>query len=787
MRKNFKKYITILGLIVCIQSTLFAQGTLLSDTIDVTNYEIHLDISDFTWKTISGYTVVTLTPKMNGISTIPLELWDLIIDSISIHNTGISATGYNYNGLMLSVGTTVPLMKTDTLQLYIAYHGHPVVDPSGWGGFLFQSGIAFNLGVGFGADPHNLGKTWFPCVDDFVDRASYDFYITTLTQHKAACGGEFVTSYYANQDSTKMTHVWELDKEIPTYLASVAVSNYTVLRDTFQGLERMIPVALYVQPQYVAPMQGSFINLNNAFDVFEEKFGPYQWDRIGYVQTPVGAMEHVDNIAYPTSLLSGSTTGETTMAHELSHSWFGNLVTCESAENMWINEGWASYCESIFIEYVYGKEEFKLYVRQNHANNLRTLEYTEGWMAIDGIPTELTYSSTVYDKGADIVHNLRGYLGDDLFFQVVKELMVDSAFEDVSSTELRDYLTSKTGIDLNPFFDTYVFSPGWVHFSIDSMSVIHEAVWDKPTVYVRQRTIGGSTLANNNRVEVTFMDDYWNKQTELITFDGDTGSQQFSLPFAPTIAILDMEERLSDASTDHYEIFNQPAIGTYDDVYFKYEIINVVDSALLRVEQNWIAPDPFKTAHPDLMLSTSRYWKVDGILPSGFEAKFKFNYNNKVGGSGWLDNDWFPYPLKADSLVLLYREGTADDWMIVESVRAGTSRIGYLATDFNGKGEYTLAYRDGSLLTQETTIQSKSVLKVFPNPAKNMVTIDICHPEKGILQLIDSSGKVLESEMKRKYQRQVKIDTMKHASGNYIVQFITGKQELFSQRLIITH
>ncbi len=788
MTKHLTRYITVAVLLVLFQSTLSGQksGTLLSDTINVLNYEIHLDVSDFSNQTIAGYTVITLHSNIDNIVSIPLELLDLSIDSVRINTPGFSASAFDYDGNIITIHSATALQKTDTIDVLVAYHGHPTIDPTGWGGFTFQSGVAFNLGVGFGSDPHNLGKTWFPCIDDFVDRASYEYFITTTNDKMAVAGGVLASSYFANADSSKTTYQWVLDEEIPTYLASIAIANYTEVLDTIIGIDAAIPVGLYVQPQYQSLLQGSFIHLEDALHAFEARFGPYQWPRIGYVNTPVGAMEHTANIAYPNSLINGNTDYETTMAHELAHAWFGNLITCETAEDMWINEGWASYCEAIFTEHVYGNEAYKSYVRQNHTNNLRTLQHTEGWLPLYGIGPEHTYSSTVYDKGADMVHTMRGYLGDELFFELVKNLLADSAYNDVSSEEMRDYLSIHSGIDMTGFFDAYIFSPGWVHFSIDSMTVVPTPGLNEVTVYVRQRMKAANALAQNNRLEVTFLNDDWLSQTETILFDGATGSQTFSLPFVPSAAILDMEERIADATTDSYRVLSEPGSGTFNNVYFKYEIINISDSALLRVEQNWIAPDGFINNHPDMILSQSRYWKVDGIFPSNFETKFKFNYNNKTGGEGWLDDGWFPYPLKADSLVLLYREGPGYEWNIIDSEKAGTSRNGYLVTEFNQKGEYTLAYKDASLAVIEESLQHKNILKVFPNPAKQQVSLSIDYPSEGAIIIYDGSGKQVHIVNKKRYQRRIKINLNSFAPGTYIVQFIAKSVKVADERLIIT-
>ena len=127
-------------------------------------------------------------------------------------------------------------------------------------------------------------------------------------------------------------------------------------------------------------------------------------------------MEHATNITYPNSSINGSLSDEWLYAHELSHMWFGDKVTCASADDMWLNEGWAVFCESVFREGLYGKESYKTTMRSKLKDVLQFTHIKDGgYRALYGIPPEYTYGSTVYDKGGQVAHTLRGYLGDSLF------------------------------------------------------------------------------------------------------------------------------------------------------------------------------------------------------------------------------------------------------------------------------------------------------------------------------------------------------------------------------------
>ncbi|HOW30165.1 MAG TPA: hypothetical protein PLP88_01240, partial [Bacteroidales bacterium] len=136
---------------------------LYGDTIDVVHYAIHLTNINVTQKSLQGYTDVTFTPLMNGISALPLELISLSADSVIIND--VSVTGYSHQGTLLRIPLPQVMNVNDTATVRIYYHGTPFTDPSNWGGVHFSGEYVFNLGVGFDANPHNLGKTWFPCID----------------------------------------------------------------------------------------------------------------------------------------------------------------------------------------------------------------------------------------------------------------------------------------------------------------------------------------------------------------------------------------------------------------------------------------------------------------------------------------------------------------------------------------------------------------------------------------------------------------------------------------------
>jgi len=745
-----------------------------SDSLDIKNYAINLRITDFTNKTISGYTDIKAVPKYSGLNYFRLDLLVMTIDSIILNNNVV--LNFSYNDTLILIPLNPPLSLSDTINVKVYYNGHPQEDPGTyhWGGFKWSGTQAYNLGVGFETDPHAFGRCWYPCIDDFVDKASYDYYITvdSALNHTAVCGG-MLQSITPNGNGTRTCH-WKQSEEIPTYLASVAVGNYVCVSDTFQALLGNIPVDIWVNPSDVSKVWTSLPKLHEIFDSFEQRFGPYYFCRVGYVSVPFnsGAMEHASNIAYPTSCFTGNNSYETLYGHELFHHWFGDLVTCNTALDMWINEGWATYSESVYMEDLYSMEQAKEYRRNAHCTNIRYNHIEEGgYYALYGIPHNLTYGTTVYEKGGAVAHTLRGHLGDSLFFSSIKEFLDSMKFKSVSSFEMRDILTGISGVDLNGFFDSWVFTPGFPHFSIDSFIVSPNGPDYDVSLYLCEKMRGRSTYSQDLRFEVAFMDSTWNIHTFLVEFDGPSCVRNVTIPFSPAVVMVDPEERTADATTDNYKTLKSIMTYDYAKTFFQAIVEEITDSAFVRVEHNWVAPDTLKTPVPGLFISTERYWKIDGIFPQTLRIKGRFNYNKTSTSIGYLDIELITNV--KDSIVLLYRPNSTQDWQIIPTTVSGNNLAGFLYTENTPPGQYALGIWDWArYLSMNTPVAENKEMSIRPNPATNTITFSCNNP--CFLKIYNTSGiSFIEKDVKG--NNDIKIDISELPKGIYIAQITDSK------------
>ncbi|MCK6641792.1 MAG: T9SS type A sorting domain-containing protein [Bacteroidia bacterium] len=759
-----------------------------SDTIDVLNYNIRLDITNLTGQSIDGNTVITFTPLMSNVTEINLDLLELTVDSVK---QGTTVLTWTYNDTLLKVTLPVAMNPGDTNSVTVWYHGNPQGDASGWGGFYFQSGYAYNLGVGFAADPHNYGRVWHPCFDNFVERATYTQTIGTNSGRTSYCNGMMTTD--TTDGNGVRWRTWEMTSEIPTYLACVAVSGYTHVNWTFNGVNGSVPAYLTALPADTTAFKNSFINLPSCFNAFESLFYPYMWQRVGFTLVPFssGAMEHATAISYPRVAANGSLTYETLMAHEFAHHWFGDLATCRTQEDMWLNEGWASYCEYIFLEWQYGRTPYDNGIRDNHDEAVHFFHHREGgYRAISGVPHSLTYGDHVYLKGADVAHTLRGYMGDSLFFSGIRYHFSQSEFTDVSSADFRDNLIASTGLTyLTDFFDNWVFAGGWPHFAVDSMTSVPNGPNYDVTLYVQQKRVGAPNYYTNVPLEFAFYKTDGTYTSQRLFVSNQYSTHTVTLPYDPTLVVIDPKNLISDAETPEEKLITATGTSNFSAARCTLTVQNCPDTAWVRIEHHWAAPDPIQNNTNNYNISDLRYWKLTGLWPSGFVTRGRFNYDGRttgLSGTGfYLDHD-LTIP-NGDSIILLYREDAAHDWREwpyytkTVSGAAATSKFGYVIADSLQPGEYTFANGVSTVLIgtgSEPELQNQ--IGIYPVPATDILNIELPQnmTENYSATISDAQGKIVIQQNVRNGVNTIDVSAL--PDGIYFCT-VTGRQGIISE------
>lgn len=696
---------------------LLKSSTARSDSIDILHYEIRLDVTDF-GGTLKGVTTIRLTPKLDGIDTVTFDLAKLKVDSVLL---GGQPLDFQHDDPFLRIATPGPIGTGDTLEITVHYSGSPIKDPV-WGGFYFEGGYAYNLGIGLSSNPPNFGRAWYPCFDNFVERATYDIHVLSSAGRKGYAVGDLVSETMAGQDS--IWRHYRMEQLLPTYLTNVAVSNYAVHRDTHQGAFGAVPIELLSKPSLLGDMKSAFSRMGDAIDAIENWYGPYPWSRVGYVLTTVGAMEHPTNVAFPENALNNGQGDVRLLTHELGHHWWGNITTLREPTDMWIKEGNAEYCAHLIDEWSEGREAFINTVKSNHLTVLNIAHQQDGdFLPLSGLPFANIYGRHTYLKGASMLHNMRGYLGDSLFRFGQQAILKDYAYSAISAETYRDHLGMVTGKDMGPYFDNWIFQPGYASFKVQDVKVEQQPNGYKVTVTLKQGLRAAPAYHQEVPLEISLYRADWGVDRQTVIASGEYSVHEIFTPFEPVHIALNERNLINQARMDYQKVLKTVSNNIYPFVRFRVNVQTVQDSALVRVDHHWTAPDPLQD-QPQLQISSTNFWVVSGIFPSGFKAQGRLTYESNAA-SAFLDADLTA--AGEDSLLLLYRPSPQDPW----KPHPSHSVLKFSPTDGKGEvvindlkpGEYAMA-RGLYVETSSTSDLSAATPRVFPNPVQGQLFLD---------------------------------------------------------------
>lgn len=751
------------------------------DSVDVIHYTLTLDMGHKTPRYLEGRAEITF------VRTRPCSqvTFDLIADSIHpVWLDGTVTCGYSYDKDNQRVTINVGGQVGDTHGVVIPYFTRGHVEDYGFGGLHLDAGIHYNLGAVFREYPHCYGRVLYPCRDNFYDKATYTYIVTSKPGWRSLCSGIKTASETAADGS--LTETWELTQPSPTYISSVSSAPWHVIERTFAGEEAEYPATLGFLNHDSVDVQAHFDMLGQVVPKFERCFGPYRWERIGYVATPMGSMEHAQNIALVSQCMDASDLQcEMTTCHELAHAWFGNLITCATEGDMWINEGGASFSEEVANEAIHGKSSSIDYYQSKLASVILTTHHKDGeYRPLHDMPQYYTYGSTTYDKGAMVWHSLRGYLGDSLFYSCIRHLFDVCAFGNIDAYALRDSLSLYSGRDLTDFFDFHVFNAGFVDYVIESMT----ADGHSATLTLRQRLRGTAVYSRGNCVPVTFFSRTLQRADCLMMFDDSIATQTFTLPFVPAFAVVDIDHTLSDACTDAAVTLKNKATHTLSRAFCKVTVGNTTDETNGWVHVGYHYTRPTGELPEAVKRVPEGFWQVTGNIPWDANVQGLFLYNQGTyGGSNasYLHEGLYEKRATLDSLCLLYRPDPLQPWQCVSHKRTSTSNssTGYfIARLFPGQYTLAVAAIDSLGIDPQDSQLSTPNFQLYPNPTKSEFRVELGTYEKKIdLYIYNVNGrKVLEKK------EVANGDAIRHhlPAGTYIVVIKNKFLSLQSQIVI---
>jgi len=519
-----------------------------ANNIDVTYYRLGLTVITPPQGTLlSGSVLVRAVSLSDTLRQVPLDLSDpMTVDSVVMNGARMSFS-HAFSLLWVTLDSMYPAGQLFEFTVY--YSGIPV--SRGFGSFAFGShGLTpwvWSLSEPYGA------RDWWPCKDHPLDKAdSVDILVTCDARFKVGSNGRLV-SITGHGDGTH-TYAWSERYPIATYLVSIAITNYVEFSDWFHYTPSdSMQILNYVLPEQFSSVRANAAKTVTMLEIFSRLFGLYPFieEKYGHASFGVGgAMEHQ-------TMTSTTTYDEFVIAHELGHQWFGDLITCGSWRDLWLNEGFATYSEALYVEQRYGFPTYKVYMRPILEGAKRAV----GTLRVSDTSSvaNLFNSNRVYDKGGAVLHMLRHVLGDPLFFASLQSYVADPRLRYATAVteDFRAVCERTSGQDLGYFFDEWVDGEGYPLYEY-SWNTLATAGGFETTVRVEQRAKSTPPAFFTMPLDCRISAGGWD--TTIVVWN-NAASQQFTLLLShqPDSLRLDSGEWVLGEFTNLNEIGLVPA------------------------------------------------------------------------------------------------------------------------------------------------------------------------------------------------------------------------------------
>ncbi len=430
--------------------------------VDVEHYTIDL-VLDPVARAIQGTCKLRFTAGMGELSTVALSLEGLRVHSV-LDSSGRELAFFQKGGdLNVVLASTVAAGTFE--ELTVSYGGSPkkglwfVRERNGAPTQVFSQGECEDA------------QWWFPCVDVPSDRATSELRVTMPTGWTSTAAGELID----HQEGTgSVTDTWRMTVPHPTYLTTLVAGEFATITGDWEG----VPISYMAAPEFASYLEAGLSETPQVLSFLSEITGlryPYaKYSQACVEGFPFGGMENISATTLTTTCLRderGLRDGEATglVAHEAAHQWFGDLLTCNSWDHIWLNESFATYMTMLYFEATRGNDEFRM----------RWYDTVQGYLAADvgakrrptvhnvyKDPIDLFFDGQTYGGGAVRLHYLRFLLGDATFFEGIRTYVADNQGRGVTTADLRAAMEKVSGRDLSVFFGQWLLSEGFPELSV---------------------------------------------------------------------------------------------------------------------------------------------------------------------------------------------------------------------------------------------------------------------------------------------------------------------------------
>ncbi|MEO9144470.1 MAG: M1 family aminopeptidase [Ginsengibacter sp.] len=377
----------------------------------------------------------------------------LTVDSVRERSELLSFSRKD-NTVQINFNNVKQVGTFDSVSIY--YHGVP--PNTGLGSYT--NSLHDNIPVMWTLSEPYGSRDWWPCKNGLTDKAdSIDVYITTPAQYTAVSNG--LRQSETIEGDQKITH-WKHRYPIASYLVCMAVTNYTHFEDYVQIGNTNLLMQTFCYPEGLAMFQNGTPPVLAALQFYSNLFGTYPFikEKYGHVQFGWnGGEEHQTS----TFILRPD---ETLVAHELGHQWFGDKITCASWQDIWLNEGFATFLASLYME-----NKYQLTVMSTRKNEIANITSLPGGSVFVNDTTNVNRifdSRLTYTKGSHLLYMLRWILGDSVFFNGMRSYFNDSSvgFGFAHTGDFQRNMEKVSGLHLDYFFNDWFYGQGYPTYNV---------------------------------------------------------------------------------------------------------------------------------------------------------------------------------------------------------------------------------------------------------------------------------------------------------------------------------
>ncbi|SHL87611.1 M1 family metallopeptidase [Chryseobacterium polytrichastri] len=431
---------------------------------------------DYQKEQMNGEEWLTASPYFYPTNELTLDAKGMLVHEVALDNNGKrSPLKYEYKNDVLKINLDKTYQKNQDYTVYIKYTSRPnEVKQQGSMAINDAKGLYFINAQGKDPDmPTQIwaqGETesssaWFPTIDKPNQKSTQEIYMTVPDKYVTLSNGIMKDSQ--KESNGLRTDHWVMDKRHSTYLFFMGVGEYAIVKDKWKNT----PVDYYIEKEYEPYAKQIYGNTPEMIEFFSKKMGyDYPWAKYAQISGRdyvSGAMEnttatlHGSDILQKPGQLIDENKWEDTIAHELFHHWFGDLVTAESWSNLTVNESFANYSEYLWNEYKYGKDQADYHQLEDVDRYIHNpSDFKKNLVRFNYESREDVFDLVTYQKGGGILHMLRNYLGDDAFFAGMNDYLKTNEYQNAEAHQLRLSFEKVSGKDLNWFFNQWYFGSG---------------------------------------------------------------------------------------------------------------------------------------------------------------------------------------------------------------------------------------------------------------------------------------------------------------------------------------